>query len=249
MTWDDVSAARLDARHLPFLAPLRGRADVRVHLLDDTAWVRWPAGAPEVARCLLPAPGVCFFAQRGGRWFPFGSRLPTADAPPPGDGVPLASVLVPGGFEPHAAEPPAGSPVELRVVRGGGAQPASAVMCSLAALGQWADAATTAELAAVRAARCDDRAVLLGAKLASVPGVTRFWGTDLLVPLGFRPDPDLPPAALREALGVTAGELVLLTADGADVIPRAAFEPLTRAGVRLALAELNRSPAGEGFAP
>ena len=61
----------------------------------------------------------------------------------------------------------------------------------------------------------------------------RFWGETVLVPTGFRPEPDLPAAALRAALGVAADELLVLDETGAEVIPRAAFEPLTRAGVRL----------------
>lgn len=232
--WNYVTAARLPATGLGVLAALRNRADIRVQLHDDTAWVRWPAGKPEVARCLLPAHDVEFFAERGGAWFRFGSRLPTSDSPPAGDGVPLAAALLPAGFEAHPPKSPAGSPVVLRLVRGGEPKATTALMCPLAALAAWADRATTAELATVRAARSDDRAVLLGAKLPALAGATRFWGTDLLVPVGFRPDPDLPPAALRDAIGVTTAELVLLTDDGADVIPRAAFEPITRAGVRLA---------------
>jgi hypothetical protein len=67
----------------------------------------------------------------------------------------------------------------------------------------------------------------------------RLWGDDLLVPVGFRPDPDLPPATLREAVGAEADELVVLDEAGAEVVPRAAFAPLTRAGVRLALRDLS----------
>ena len=233
--WNDVTAARLPATGLGVLAALRNRPDIRVHLIDGVAWVRWPAGKPEVSRCLMPAHGVEFFAERGGEWFRFGSRLPTSDTPPTVGGVAVAAALRPAAFEPSPPEVGSGSPVVLRLVRGGEPQPASALMCPLADLAAWADRATTAEIAALRAARTDDRAVLLGSKLPALPNATRFWGTDLLVPVGFRPDPDLPPAALRDAIGVTAAELVLLTDDGADVIPRSAFEPLTRAGARLAM--------------
>ena len=57
------------------------------------------------------------------------------------------------------------------------------------------------------------------------------------MPLGFRPDPDLPPATLREAIGAEADELALLHEGGTERIPRAAFQPLTRASIRLALRE------------
>jgi hypothetical protein len=231
--WNEVTAARLPADGLALLAPLRNRADIRVHLAEEVAWVTWPAGRPEVSRCLMPARGVEFFALREGAWFRFGSRVPTNDAPPAGGGA-LVSVLVPAAFDVLPPEWGSGSPVVLRLAQGGEVVPATALACSLAALAAWADRATTAEFDGLKAARTDDRAVLLGGKLPTIAGAVRFWGTDLLVPVGFRPDPDLPPASLRDAIGVTGDELVLLTDDGADVIPRSAFEPLTRAGVRLA---------------
>src|SRR5581483_927462 len=84
--WKDVSAARLAVAHLAVLAPVRDQPDVRVHTDGESAWVRWPAGKPEVVRCLLPVPGVEFFTRRDGLWFRFGSRLPTAETPPAGDG-------------------------------------------------------------------------------------------------------------------------------------------------------------------
>jgi hypothetical protein len=153
-------------------------------------------------------------------------------------------VLVPARVTPVAPDTGPGSPVVLHVVRGGEPRPAAALVCRVIDLAKWADTATTAELTAVQAGRCGDRVVLLGAKLPPAPSGTRFWGDDLLVPVGFRPDPDLPPAALRAAAGATPAELVLLTEDAAELIPRSAFEPLTRAGLRLALRDL-----GPGGAP
>jgi hypothetical protein len=132
--------------------------------------------------------------------------------------------------------------IVLRVVRGGVPRPATALACALDDLRRWGDAATTAELASVRAARSEGRAVLLGDRLPVVPGAVRYWGDDLLVPVGHRPDPDLPPAVLRDAVGAGGDELVLLDEGGADVIPRGAFAPLTRAGLRLALRDPDRRP-------
>jgi hypothetical protein len=232
--WQSVSAARLPAAALDALGPVRDRPDVRVSVAGGVAWVRWPPPRADVVRCLLPVPGAEFFTRRSERWFRFGSRVPTADAPPAED-RPLASVLFPDRLAP--TNPPAdfAPPVVLRVVRGGDPQPATALACALADLAVWADSATTAELAAVRAARDGSRALLLGAKLPAVASGVRFWGTDVLVPVGFRPDPDLPPPLLREAAGVGAGELLLLAEDGAEGVPESAFEPVTRAGLRRAL--------------
>lgn len=240
--WREPSAARLPAAHLDALAAFRDRTDVRVHADGAAVWVRWPPGRLDVIRSLLPVPGVEFFAHRNGLWFRFGSRVPTADTPPDGDGRPVAGVLSPARFAPVPPGSTPGPPIVLRVVRGGVPRPAAALACAIDDLRHWGDTATTAELAAVRAARAEGRAVLLGGRLPVVPGAVRFWGDAVLVPVGFRPDPDLPPAVLREAVGAADDELVLFDECGVDVIPRQAFVPLTRAGLRLAVRDPDRRP-------
>lgn len=233
----DVSAARLPAAGLGALAAVRNRDGVGVLQQGETVWVFWPAGRQEVVRCLLAVPGVVFFARRDGNWFRFGSLVPTGDEPPAGEGRPIAAVLVPARFEPLAPEPHTLTPFRLTVVRGGAPKPATALLCTVNDLLKWADEATTAELTAVRAARCGDRAILLGSRLPVLASATRFWGKDVLVRIGFRAEPALNDDALREAVGVTGEELLLLDETGAEVIPRVAFEPLTRAGVRLGARE------------
>jgi hypothetical protein len=229
-----VSAAWLPAAGLAALGPVRDRADVRVLVDGDVAWVRWPAGRAEVVRCLLPVDGAEFFTRRDGQWFRFGRRLPTSEVPPSGEGRPVAAVLVPARFAP-VAPVLSGVPVGLRLVRGGGPKPTVALACRVADLAGWADTATTAELAEVRGAVSGDRAVLRGKVLPVVRLATRYWGSDVLVPVGFRPEPDLPAAAIRAAVGAADGEMVLFDPDGVGLIPLSAFAPLTRAGARLAV--------------
>lgn len=240
--WKDVTAARLPAAGAAALGPVRHRPEVRVLPVGDQLWVRWPAGRADVVRCLLPVAGVVFFVARAGAWFPFGSRLPTGDTPPDGNGLPVAAVLAPARFAPLGPDEVALAPVTLRVVRGGESRPVAALACALADLVGWADTATTADLAAASAARADARVLLRGAKLPHVPNATRFWGNDVLVPVGFRPAPDLRPAVLRAAVGAADDELVLLDAAGAELIPRSAFAPVTRAGLRLALRAAEAGP-------
>jgi hypothetical protein len=232
--WQDVSAARLRAANLAALAPVRNRQDVRIFRAGEVAWVRWAAGGLEIVRCLHPVAGVTFFTCRDGQWFPLGSRIPVEDRPPDGDGLSVAAVLVPGQFEPTAPGATVRAPVVLRVVRGGEPKPVTALACTLDGLAAWADRTTTRALEAVRAARAGDRVVLLGAAVPSIPAAQRYWGDDVLVPTGFRPEPDLPYRVIREAAGAATDELLLLDEAGAEMIPRAVFEPLTRAGVRLA---------------
>jgi hypothetical protein len=230
---DDCRAARLPLAVLAVLAPLRAAGGVRVVGADPT-WVTWDAPRPDVVAALLAVPGVELFEPRGGRWFRTGDRLPAFDVPPPGESVPLDRLVVPGPFA--AAEP--GNRelkrVPLRLVRSAMPRPTSAVRCSLAALVAWADAATTAEITAVKAARCGDTAWLLGSRLPALPGAERFCGDRVLIPLGFRADPDWPEAALREAANVGPDELLVLTEEETEAIPVDAFRPLTRGSIRRA---------------
>ena len=82
---------------------------------------------------------------------------------------------------------------------------------------------------------CVGDVVLLGDKLPLLPGATRYWGQSVFLPLGFRPEPNLPESALREALELSADEIALLDADGVEAIERSLFAKLKRAAVRLAL--------------
>lgn len=240
--WADVTAARIPLAAAAALGPVRHRPEVRVQPDGDRLWVRWPAGRADVVRCLLPVPGVVFLVSRGGAWFPFKSRVPTTDAPPDGDGRPVASVLAPARFTPFDPGEVTAPPVALGVVRGGEPKPATALACALADLAGWADTATSHELAAVRAAHAGGRVVLRGAGLPTVPAATRFWGDDVLVPVGFRPEPDLGPDVIRAAAGADSDDIVLLSESGADLIPKAAFAPVSRAGLRLALRAAGAAP-------
>jgi hypothetical protein len=79
--------------------------------------------------------------------------------------------------------------------------------------------------------------MLLGQRLPTMSEGEKFWGDRVLTPLGFRPEPDLPESALLVALGVDEGDLLVIEAEGCEVVPRDAFRPLSRAGFRLAVAE------------
>jgi hypothetical protein len=220
------------------LALLRCRSDVTVTRVADFAWVAFPSGAPDVIRCLMPVAGVEFFARRGAEWARFGRRLPTADVPP-GGGVPLDRTIFPARVMPSPVSNALAPPLRPTVARGGPPRPVTAMTCHMSVLTRWADSALAADLAAVRAARCANRVMLLGERLPPIAG-ERFWGTRVLVPVGLRPEPDLPPGVLRTACAIAADELLVLDATSAEAIPDNAFEPLTRAAIRLAGAANSR---------
>ncbi|MFO0805551.1 MAG: hypothetical protein U0791_20810 [Gemmataceae bacterium] len=232
--WDSVRAARLPAAAIPALAALRHRTDIRLIPQGDTVWVRWPEANAAAIEALFTVPDVAFFIPKDGFWRQVHHRLPATVSPPEGDGRPLATFVMPASFEPHAPSEPAAPPIPIRLVPGGVPRPATALACELEDLALWADTATTQELSAVRAARCGDRVVLLGKRLPTVANAIRHWGDLLLVPLGFRIDPELPQNVVRDAVGAAENELVLFDERGAECIPRESFQPVTRASLRLA---------------
>jgi hypothetical protein len=201
----------------------------------DAVWLTWEAGDDSILRCVLPIPGVELFALRDDHWYRPGHSLPSFDVPDLTDGQPLAQIVNPASLADIVA--PTGTPLQVRfrLMADGVPRPTTALRCSLTELAKWADDATTRQLRAVRAALCEGNAVLLGEKLPLLPGATRFWGQSVFVPLGYRPDPNLPESSLREALGLPTDELAILSSDGIDVIDQSVFALLTRAGARLAL--------------
>ncbi len=128
----------------------------------------------------------------------------------------------------------------------------------LVGLAEWAETAPSPWIESLSGAWCgpagggDDAEVLLlgpAGRLPAAEGGTRFWGTDVLIPLGYRAEPELADRAVRNAVGAGPDDLVILESGGLELIPRKAFRPLCRAGIRLALLEMSRGRAGEEARP
>jgi hypothetical protein len=231
---DRAAAALLPLDGLAALAAERCRGDVQVVIDGGHAWVTWPAGTEAVWQAMLAVPGIIFFEQHDGRWHALGRRLPRFDVPLRGEPRCLDALLFPAPVHAEPAPTDVGPAVRLSIVPSERVRPASALRATIAQLLPWVERAPTAELRACRVAACGDRIMLLGEPLPPVPGAERFWGERVLVPLGFRPEPDVPESALRIAANSSLGELLVLTADGAEAIPDSAFAPLTRAVLRKA---------------
>ncbi|WP_435009493.1 hypothetical protein P12x_000747 [Tundrisphaera lichenicola] len=234
-----VSCARLPAESLAALAGLRRSGGISVISRDDQTWVFWEEGDDGVLRAILPVPGVELFERRGESWHRVGHRLPSFEVPPDGEPVALARAVLPELF---SAEFPGGDPprpIRMNLVRDSRARPTSAALCPLLELVRWADLATSAELGSIQGAISGDFALLVGRSLPHLAGVERYWGRQVLVPIGHEPRPNLPESSLFDALGGTEDVILRLVpeAEGTAVeaIPTAAFGKLTRAGVRLAL--------------
>jgi hypothetical protein len=226
---------------LESLAALRAKGGVRV-IPGDAAWVTWEHDRPDVISAVLAVPGAELFEPREGRWFRPDDHLPAFDVPPTGELVALERVVVPAALTPTEPDGREHRRVPLTLVRSEVVKPTSAIRCRVDFLREWADSATTAEITGVKASRCGDVAWLLGKNFLAIAGAERFWGDRVLIPLGFRTEPDWPESALREATGVGPGEILVLTESGSEALPADAFRPLTRAAIRRLLLEVRPGP-------
>jgi hypothetical protein len=260
----DVCSATIRVDDLPRLGELRDRSEIRVSIAGDRAWIRWQ---PESAvmldiliKWILPLPGVELFTERDGRWYRWGEQLPAFGVLVPDDSraIPLERILLPRPVSAQRPEsvPPARMRFGVTRDQRCESRSATALCCRLSELHAWAGQATSAQFAGLRAAWTEgsvgqprEAEVLVlgrhGVLPASRAGV-RFWGTDVLVPLGFRTDPDLAEPALKSVVGAGPHDLVVLRPDGFELIARAIFKPLCRAGVRLAWDTFKADQAGKG---
>lgn len=229
---DDVGLASLPISNVSALAPLRTHPGLEAHEHGERLWLRWQAGDERILPWLLPLAGLVLYTERNGVWHRLGQSLPAFDAPPTWQGRSLSSLLSPSPVQPVPAPSLSSERVGLRLVRDTVPRSASALRCPLTALARWADFALTADLETLRAAHLDRDALVLGDRLPPIADGQRFWGRQVLTPLGFRPDPLLPESALRELLGLLDGDVALLLDGRADIVPAAVLQPLTRAGIR-----------------
>ncbi len=264
--WQDVRCASIPVDDLSVLADLRREPGIRVTIADGRAWVCWddepgPSAESEATRRilvtrLLPRPGVEIFARSDGRWHRPGEHLPAF-------GVPVGD-----GFDGVRAGPRDRARADLGGAAGG-RRPRPGPAPDRARRGRTAPARRRAAMPAFGARRLGrtgavvvDRVDLRGVVSRADARRTgrgrgpaararrtapraadglRYWGADVLIPIGYRAEPDLAERALRSAVGAGPDVLVVLDADGPELVPRQAFRPMSRAGIRQALAGV---PAG-----
>jgi len=238
---DRIECACLPESSLAALADLRHEPGVMVRVGEGRAWVRWEPENSAILERLRPIAGVELYARSGGLWRRLGHRLPSFGVPDDDEeGVPLSRMLIPLPLRPEPIGIARFEPVALTLVPDDVPRPASALECGVKALAEWAEMAPSAWLGSLQAARSHDRLLVRGSRLPPLGVGSRFWGNTVLVPMGLRPEPDLPETALRVALGAGDEELLMLTTKGFEIMPVVAFRPLSRAGIRL---------AAEGCAP
>jgi hypothetical protein len=243
-TRDSPCCASLPLPSLAALADLRREAGITVTTAGERVWVCWEEGAEAVVRRVMPLPGAELYTRREGLWYRVGHHLPAFGLPVEAEetAMPLYRAVTPEPVRVVTPEETTPAPARLRLVRDERVRVTTALRCGLAALGRWAESAPTAEIGAVTVAWSGGEVIVRGPRLPAIAEGTRYWGDLVLVPLGFRPEPNLSEPALRGALRVDDGAVLVLSAEAVEEVPRAAFRPLTRAGVRLALALEGRQP-------
>ena len=240
---------------------------IRVSILGDRAWICWDAESESTRQMmierLLPLSGVEMFARHGGHWYRPGEHLP-AFRVPIGDGsggVSLERSPVPQADDGiRARERRAGTAGAATGARRAESTPAGrrGVLPARSAgpLGRAGDLGADRVADGGLDPRPGRRAgagrgagARRGRDAPGIAGRSRFWGMDVMIPLGFRADPELSESALRRLVGAGPDDLVVLDAAGYERIPRAAFRPLSRAGIRLAMVGLASGRHREGRAP
>jgi hypothetical protein len=232
----EVCCASFPAESLAWLAPLRVHAGIRVRTFGERAWLWWTSGDEVVLQRVLALHDVAVFGRREGRWYRPGQHLPAFDVPSEEGARPLLHVLTPAPVQPDYGAPSLRA-LALRLVPDGCPRAAWALGCTLADLAGWADQATSRQLAMLTAVRSGPRVLLRGERLPPLLEAERYWGRTILIRLGFRPEPEVSEGVLRQALRLQDEEIALLGANGFEAIDARRFQPLTRAGVRLALRE------------
>ena len=238
-TLEHVCCARLPATALAALADLRRSPEIRVTPAGDHAWVRWEPADPAVLRRLLPVPGVALYARRDGLWYRLGARLPSFDVPDDleGGALALSRAVTPRPIEAERPSTARRARSRWACPRDSRPRDASALACTLADLGRWAELAPsgTDRRAAGGLVGARRRVMLRGRRLPTVAGAGGSGATGCCRRSASGPSPTCPSPRSCRRLGAAEGEVVLLEADGAEAIPLDAFRPLTRAGVRLRL--------------
>jgi len=239
---DEISCASIPVSALPLLVGLRCRPEITAALIEDRAWIRWPPHQDVVLRQVLSINGVELYERRQGQWYRAGCLLPSFDFPAEVEGQPLDRVLLPSRFEAIAPATMPMARIVPALVRDEALRPASALECDVNKLASWADTVSQFRLAGLRAARCGNRVVVVGRPSSSLrcdiwSGAERLWGARVLIPLGWRPEPQVAENAILEAHGISETEYLLWKPTGSEAIPMSAFQSLSRGGIKSATSQ------------
>jgi hypothetical protein len=214
---------------------LRLRADVRVREADENAiWIRGENLTEELDLELRKLPGARrHTVDAEDLYTEVDHRIP-AGTLPAGGWLPLSAWLA---LAPQPAALAGGLPrrAALRVVRADAEHPASLLLTTIEAWAVYATTAPAVRLRPLRFAVCaDGRTIVQGTPLPPVRGRRYYDRSGVALPCGFTFSPAVEPAALRERLGLSDGDLALFGEDGTyQHLAADGFTRATRAAARL----------------
>lgn len=228
---DDCRAARVPREGLAVLAPLRHMTNVHVVELGHEAWVSWEGEMPSVVNTLLAIEGARLYRPSQSGWHLLDQSLPDFAVPHTQESLRLDRAVVPEPCIPVMLQAFRGERIPVSLTPCDRPRPTTALRCQRATLIEWCDRAPMAEIEAISGAWSGSKVWLRG-RLPALPDAERFWGERVLTPLGFRPEPDWPESALRQAAIVDDEEILVLTAEEPEAIALSAFRKLSRASIR-----------------
>jgi hypothetical protein len=232
----ETRGASIPVSALATIADLRCARELRVLVTGERAWLRWNATEEAIVLRLMALSEARIYAKRDGLWYEHGHRLPDFDAPLDSNAfVSMHRAVVPVPIHP---QPPAQTPLaptSLRLVPSEEPHETSAVRCGIRALVRWSASVSSPRLERLSAVFAERTVLVLGRDVPDIPNSRRYWGSRVLIPLGFRAEPALAGPAILGALGVSGEDLLLLERKGYDVVPATAMvSRLTRAHLQLA---------------
>lgn len=231
---DSLSAACINLQDLPVLGVFRDREVITVSIEGERVWIKWNAGEVSVVDRLLPLNNVELFRNESGKWYKLGSKIPFPNVPTSTTFVSLSSVLFPDQIVWRSPDEITGSLKKIGLKQACSVQKTTALLCPFGTFVEWAENASSFEISRLSGVFCDDCVLVLGENVPPIPEGTRFYGESVLLPLGYQLDPELTDTEVRSLLDSSQDEIVLITADDAQLIAKSLINRLTRSAIRLA---------------
>lgn len=228
---------RIDREQAAHLARLRGIAGLQVAEAADAVWLRAPADDETIDQALRSLPGERFLLADDGQLVPHGKRVPTGRLPTL-EWQPLArwaAIMLPVAALPARLVERA----PLRLVRGGQAQPAAAIVTTFDRWLAYANSAAEARLKPLVFAQSEEGRVLIwGTPLPPLAGELYTVESGVAVPCGWSVSPPVDSDTLRRVLGLAEGDLALFNCDGSfERIAADSFVKASRAAARASAPE------------
>jgi len=238
--FDDVCCARIPRDSLALLACLRIEPGLRACLTEQHAWLRWDAGNERVLRAVMPIHDALLYCFHDGRWHRFGHALPDFEFPIDLHYQPLAHLLFPMPVQPIPVPATSWQALRMTLERDDRPRATTAMRCTLQALSAWSDTVGTQRLASLRAVVQRDEMLILGRDLPILENACRYWGHDILIPIGYAPSIAIAESVLRESGHVADEDLFVWEPQRTMTVPRASFTAMSRASLRLCMREARR---------